>query len=157
MADLISIEVNDQEVRDLLNRLQSKMSSMAPVFADIAQAMESETESNFAKQAGPLGAWPRLSEATIASRLKVGTWPGRILQVTGGLARSVVSASGSDFARISSSMVYSAIHQFGGLAGRGRSVRIPARPYLPVHPDGRLQDSADRTITEILNAYLSTP
>jgi phage virion morphogenesis protein len=34
---------------------------------------------------------------------------------------------------------YAAIHQFGGKAGRGRKVDIPARPFLALTP----QDKAD--------------
>lgn len=30
---------------------------------------------------------------------------------------------------IGSNVVYAAIHEFGGMAGRGRKVKIPARPY----------------------------
>jgi phage virion morphogenesis protein len=32
--------------------------------------------------------------------------------------------------QVGSAMVYARIHQLGGMAGRGRKVRIPARPYL---------------------------
>ncbi|TSA12012.1 MAG: phage virion morphogenesis protein, partial [Deltaproteobacteria bacterium] len=31
---------------------------------------------------------------------------------------------------IGTNVIYAAIHQFGGKAGRGRKVTIPARPYL---------------------------
>lgn len=32
--------------------------------------------------------------------------------------------------RVGTNLVYGAIHQFGGQAGRGRKATIPARPYL---------------------------
>jgi phage virion morphogenesis protein len=30
---------------------------------------------------------------------------------------------------------YARIHQLGGMAGRGRKVKIPARPYLVFRPE----------------------
>ena len=40
-----------------------------------------------------------------------------------------------DRAEIGTDMIYAAIHQFGGLAGRGHVVEIPARPYLGVRDE----------------------
>ena len=36
---------------------------------------------------------------------------------------------------IGSNLDYAAIHQFGGQAGRNKSVEIPARPYLQLTPE----------------------
>lgn len=157
MVNAFSIEVRDQDVLDLLNRLQTRLTDMTPVMADLAQAMASETERNFAAQAGPGGAWPKLSESTIAMRLKAGTWPGRILQVTGGLAASVYTQHGPLEARIGAAKVYAAMHQFGGVTSAKSRIpgkTIPARPFLPISPDGKLQNDANQTVLEILNAYL---
>lgn len=41
-------------------------------------------------------------------------------------------------------VVYAAIHEFGGKAGRGRSVTIPARPYLGPALEKKLDDIVDR-------------
>ena len=52
---------------------------------------------------------------------------------------------------------YAAIHQFGGPAGRGRKVIIPARPYLAVNK-GEGLDLAPRDrdeIVSILHRYLA--
>lgn len=53
-----------------------------------------------------------------------------ILQVTGQLASSVNTYYDNDSAIIGSNLVYAAIHQLGGQAGRNKSAEIPARSYL---------------------------
>lgn len=52
-----------------------------------------------------------------------------ILQVTGQLASSVNTYYDNDSAIIGSNLVYAAIHQLGGQAGRNKSAEIPARSY----------------------------
>jgi phage virion morphogenesis protein len=160
VADLIIIEVKDEAVRALLGRLESRMQDMSPVMADVAQAMASEAEHNFETQSGPLGPWPALSEeTTIPFRKKKKAWPGKMLQVSSaGLAASVQSSFGPDFARIGSNKAYAAMHQFGGTTSPRSMIpgkTIPARPYLPIYPDGRLQDHAQNTLLEILEGYLT--
>ena len=58
----------------------------------------------------------------------------RILnRITSFLIRSwqIVKANRSKLSgRMGSNIKYSAIHEFGGMAGRGRKVRIPARHYF---------------------------
>ncbi|VEH67135.1 Mu-like prophage protein gpG [Rodentibacter pneumotropicus] len=52
---------------------------------------------------------------------------------------SITSEYTNDTALVGTNEPYAAIHQFGGKAGRGRSVTIPARPFLVLTP----QDEAD--------------
>ena len=62
--------------------------------------------------------------------------PGVHLRVQDGTLRSswtmkpAKSVSGGVEGHVSSPVVYSAIHEFGGRAGRGGSVTIPKRPYV---------------------------
>jgi phage gpG-like protein len=44
--------------------------------------------------------------------------------------RRVKVSAGQVSAEIGSEVPYAAIHEFGGMAGRGKTVNIPARPYL---------------------------
>lgn len=154
---MITIKVNDRSVLDALAKLTRGLTDMTPAMADIAQALASESERQFASQSGPLGAWPGLADSTEKARAKTGTWPGRMLQVSaGGLAPSVQTAHGAIFASISSNKPYSAIHMFGGQAGRGGNATIPARPYLPFNPQTKeISDPANETILEILSSYLN--
>lgn len=49
-------------------------------------------------------------------------------------------------------VVYAAIHEFGGRAGRGGSVRIPARPYL----GPALAKKADDIVERLGSAYVGS-
>lgn len=153
---MITVEVKDQEVLAVLNHLASGMKDMSPAMAQIAQALDSESERQFSTQSGPLGAWPGLADSTKAARVEKGTWPGKILQVSaGGLAASVQTAFGASFASIGSNKPYSAIHMFGGETGRGHATKIQARPYLPFNPQtSDLTDPAKETILEVLDIYI---
>ncbi|OPD94222.1 phage virion morphogenesis protein, partial [Pseudomonas aeruginosa] len=78
--------------------------------------------------------------ATVAAREAKGRGPHPILQVTNALARSVTTWADRNEAGIGSNLVYAAIHQFGGDAGRGHQVEIPARRYLPFDENGQLEN-----------------
>lgn len=73
---------------------------------------------------------------------------GKILIDTGRLRRSITYDAKRYSVRIGTGLVYGAIHQFGGKAGRGRRVTIPARPYLVVQEEDR------RYIDEVIVDYL---
>ena len=55
---------------------------------------------------------------------------GKPLIDTGALRGNINQAYDNDTALVGTNMVYAAIHNFGGMAGRNRKVRIPARPFL---------------------------
>lgn len=48
------------------------------------------------------------------------------------LAGSIQNLSDDQAAIVGTNMVYGAIHQFGGEAGRNHAAEIPARPYLGI-------------------------
>ncbi|MCX8018204.1 MAG: phage virion morphogenesis protein, partial [Rhodocyclaceae bacterium] len=82
---------------------------------------------------------------------------GGILYQTGDLSESIASRFGRTFAEVgvSGRIPYAAIHQFGGKAGRGRKVTIPARPFLPATSGGQWLGHEDRdAVLEILRAAL---
>jgi phage virion morphogenesis protein len=133
---MIEVTVRDTVVQDALRALIQRGTNMRPLFNAIQLELVAETERAFAKQGYPTR-WKPLAPATIALRTKKGTWPGKMLQVSaGGLAASVQGRSTDRLAMITAGKKYAAIQQFGGQAGRGRKVAIPARPYLPLKPTG---------------------
>jgi phage gpG-like protein len=67
---------------------------------------------------------------------------------TARLMKSITYKEYSNRVEIGTNVVYGAIHQLGGKAGRGRKVTIPARPYLMV------QDSDWTTIGEVVTRHL---
>ena len=156
---MITIEVNDRSVLDALERLRRGLTDMTPVMADVAQALASASERQFASQSGPLGPWPHLQDVTTGMRTERGTWPGQMLQVSaGGLAASVQTSHGSNFARIGTNQVYAAMHMFGGTTSSVSMIpgkKIPARPYLPFNPvTQEITAEANQTVLEILEGYL---
>ena len=155
---MITIEVNDRSVLDALERLRRGLTDMTPVMADVAQALASASERQFASQSGPLGPWPHLQDVTTGMRTERGTWPGQMLQVSaGGLAASVQTSHGSNFARIGTNKVYAAMHMFGGTTSPASMIpgkKIPARPYLPFNPETQeITAEANQTVLEILEGY----
>lgn len=69
----------------------------------------------------------------------------KILQRSqGGLASSFTKQVSGNTLTVGSNKTYAAIHHYGGLAGRGRRVTIPARPFLVVQ-DEDIEDMLDIT------------
>ena len=112
---MFEIPVKD-DASATLARIAAGLRNARPLARAIAGTLETETERNFAAQGRP--AWMGLAPATVKRRTKEGTWPGKILQVSGQLAASVASDYGSDFARIGSNKRYAAIQQLGGTIAR---------------------------------------
>lgn len=135
----VQITVDDRRVQEGLGELAARLDDLRPVFREIAGVLAEVVEEAFATESDPatLTPWQKLAESTTRQRTEEGTWPGKILQVSqGGLAAEISSDSGADFAVVGSGKVYAAIHQLGGEAGRGRSVNIPARPFLGLSDEG---------------------
>ena len=59
----------------------------------------------------------------------------KILQQSGHLAASFSKQVGGNTLTIGSNLIYAAIHNYGGQAGRGHRVTIPARPMLVVQDE----------------------
>jgi phage virion morphogenesis protein len=145
----ITIRVEDNGVLDRLQELIDRMEDPRPMMMDIAETLRDHAEEAFARE-GP--GWKQLSEATIKQRGNAHP----ILQRTGQLAASLAVTYGRNFAAVGSAKEYAAIHQLGGMAGRGLKVRIPARPYLPVEPDGSLTPGARRDVLAIVDRFLAS-
>jgi len=155
MADkpLISVRMDTRAVDAMLARVQKATGDLSPLMVSIRQELLTQTEANFEAQGRP--AWPALAQSTIKQREKRKKWPGQILQVSGTLARSIVTESDETSAMVGvgAEVRHAAIHQFGGKAGRGRKTEIPARPYLPM-VGGRLQPEAEAAIVRLGEEYL---
>jgi phage virion morphogenesis protein len=78
--------------------------------------------------------------------------PGRghkLLIQSGRLRRSINYEVDGHTVRIGTDVIYGRIHQLGGMAGRGRKVHIPARPYLVFRPEDpdRIAKAMELTLT----------
>lgn len=133
----IEVKVHDKEVRDLLADLAGRMGDLRPVMRVIGETMHTSIQRNFEKGGRPRS-WKRLAPATIAQRKKEGKWPGRILVrkgTSGGLLGTLKYRPFSNKVVVRANKIYAAIHHFGGRAGRGHKVLIPARPYMMIQDE----------------------
>lgn len=146
----IEITEDDREIREALNKLQNKTRNLTPAFRIIGEIVRTSVIRNFEKGGRPKK-WKGLAAATIAQRMKKGTWPGKILMIKGmlgGLAGSIAYKVFRDMVKIGTNKIYGAIQHLGGKAGRGHKVTIPARHFL------MLQKEDETEIIEELNDYI---
>lgn len=134
----------------------------------IAFELEDSTKERFKQEVGPDGVkWKPNASSTLAAAFKARggskskkaetrekhyqAFAGKkkILRQVGSLFDSIVYQVEGDDLVIGSNMSYAMIHQFGGQAGRGLNVTIPARPYLG------LSQADVATIQEIIQDELS--
>lgn len=131
---MIEIELTSTEnVVEVLRKLNKGIKRRKPLMRAIAGTMESAVLQNF--ESGGRPPWQGL-------KYRQGT----PLVDTENLMESIDSAYDNDNAMVGTNVAYAAIHQFGGKAGRGKKVDIPARPFLKLTPEDEediLQDVQD--------------
>lgn len=168
---MITIQVNDKQVLDMLGELTKRSINLKPAMKEIGEDLVVSTKRRFIDAAGPDGTpWAANSQTTIdrylgmfsGSHKKDGSLSKK------GQARSAAKKpltgetkalqttinyqlDGSNGLRIGSPMIYAAMQQFGGVTSP-RSMfpgkTIPARPFLGL-------SSADKTnILDIVGSYL---
>ncbi|BCH58530.1 hypothetical protein RvVAR0630_11540 [Agrobacterium vitis] len=124
--------IDDRDMRAKLAELIGKMQRPAGFYKNVGEHLLNSVKDNFENERAPDGSrWKVLSQTTRDQReKKYGHSPNSILRASGDLMNSINMQASDTDVRIGSSLIYAAIHQFGGDAGRGKKVTIPARPYL---------------------------
>lgn len=172
---MINITLDDREVRQALERLQRRLSDLSPVMRDIGELLVERAKQRFEASTAPDGSrWAPNSAATLGALLarsranfrkdgslskrgtarKAGKKP---LIDTGTLMGQMFYRASASEVTVGNTMRYAAIHQFGGQAGRGKKVTIPARPFLPVTATGQWLGSDDRNaVLDILRSAIQT-
>jgi len=139
-----SLEYSLAPLTGFVERLQAAFADLTPLMEEIGAELETSTQRRFETKQAPSGEpWAELAAATIKQRLKKGYGAVNILRRKGWLANSIHYQADSDGVVVSmggtgNSIAYAAIHQFGGMAGRGRQTYIPARPVLGVSSEDEL-------------------
>jgi len=148
MADMIEIKIDTAKLTAALKRLAAAGRDLTPAMRKAAGIMVDATEENFDQEGRPK--WKDLAKSTIKQREKEGTWPGKILQRSGGhgLAGSITRHYDATSAVVGSNLPYARIQQLGGKAGRGHKVEIPARPFL------KLTEEDEEKIIKSFNTFL---
>lgn len=175
MPDItIAITVQDEAVTKAINDLIQRMGNISPVMQAIGDDIVERTKQRFETSIGPDGTpWEPNSPATLdgtARKLgksyfkksgslnkkgKAKLANKRPLIDTGLLHQQIFPTVSGNGLRITASQGYAAIHQFGGQAGRGNKVTIPARPFLPIRQDGSLYPQEQVLILDTLQSFLT--
>jgi phage virion morphogenesis protein len=154
MADDVQIRINDAELQVKLRNFVAHIGGRH-LLAAAGEVMQDSIAQTFRDEGSPAGSWPPLA----ASTLKRVTPGHKMLIGRGRLARSIVyRVVGDEKLEIGSNLVYAAIHQLGGEAGRrgpfkkkgGRRAHIPARPYLVFRPEDpdNIRQAMERVIDQ---------
>jgi len=151
----LELELKDPQARRILRLLAKALSDKRRLMAGIANELLAQTERNVRLEGRPK--WPALAPSTQKARARKGH--GASSPILRGrppnLARNFVIAFSDDHAAIKNPTNYAAIHQFGGQAGRGLNVAIPARPFLPVKADKKtLSPEMQQSLNKLLKTYL---
>jgi phage virion morphogenesis protein len=171
-----SVVIDDSAVKAVLERLATAVEDTTPAMHEIGQYYERRVLENFAAESDPEGRpWPRLSVTTMGLGLAKGKrlnkkgylskagkqylMNKKILVDRGDLRGSVHYRAERNQVAIGTGghIPYGGIHQFGGMAGRGRKTRIPARPYLAVNEGSgmRLAEKDRLRIIEIVERHIA--
>lgn len=150
---MIEIKLDSLKVDEALQRLIRAGANMAPAMQDIAGILDDAVHENFEQQGRPK--WMGLSAATQNMRAKKGHWPGKILQQSGELKKSIGTEFGADYAKVGVqkglATKYAAMQQFGGTTSSSSMIPnrvIQARPFLSI------TDSDENKIVSKMNDYL---
>lgn len=150
---------NEFKSPEIIEQLKQRLNNKSNLMLAIAETIRVAVLKNIETEGSRIGKpWQRLSPQTIKNRQEKGYWPGKILQRTGQLKRSIVSGYGEDYAQVSTNIIYAAIQNYGGIIHRSSlktflrkkregkdakksnrnkmsSIRIPARPFMQMNND----------------------
>ncbi len=174
-----TITVQDQAVQAALKALAARVNNVPAMLETIGVAIIERTQRRFETSTGPDGVpWVKNSAATLrmlsdrigsskSKRKKDGSLNAKGLREyankkplidTGTLKEKIFLQVSGNTLTVSTGVAtadYAAIQQFGGKAGRGHKVTIPARPFLPIHQDDTLYPQEQAEILKALNDFLA--
>lgn len=120
----LSIKVESVQMEAVLNELAGRMGDLTPVIQTIGEIVVEQTDTAFETGVGPDGKpWPASGRALATG--------GQTLIDTAVLRNSITVQTTENQVEVGTNVLYAAIHQLGGKAGRGKKAIIPSRPFLP--------------------------
>lgn len=171
-----TVEINNAQVLDALNRLLLAGQDMNPVLLAIGEGITKRAKERFDTLAAPDGTpWAPNAPSTIDAYVsekggyskKTGKLlkKGALMQISkkplqghsGDLARQISSDVLGNVLTVGAGPKYAAMQQFGGKKSEFPNLwgDIPARPFLPVTRDEQLYPEEERSILDALNKYFS--
>lgn len=138
------VKTDDARWQGKVSALLRGLANAAPLMRLWGEIAHASITENF--EVGGRPKWKRLSPVTIA--LKGHDRP--LIGKTGNLAKIVVRPGATEvrLGTQPAARAYAAIQQYGGRAGRGLKILIPARPYM------MLQAEDEREIEDVTRRYL---
>ena len=120
-----NIGVQDQLVASGLNALREAGQDLTPALIEIGHYLVNSTLDRFEQGVGPDGTPWKPSKRAEAEG-------GQTLIDTRLLMGSIDFQASDDTVEWGTNVIYAAIHQLSGMAGRNHSVFIPARPFIGI-------------------------
>ena len=149
----ITIDIVDNAVNAQLQALSRKLGNVEPALTVAAEGLLERTKRRFETSTAPDGTtWKENAPATLGilerslgksykrkngglnkrGRAKLGNK--KPLVQSGDLKRQITAKASGNSIVMQATMIHAAIQHFGGQAGRGRKVKIPSRPFMPLDP-----------------------
>ena len=162
----MTVKIDDLAVREFLKKAAAASQDLTPAMKNIGEYMLLRTAERFAGQHDPDGKpWKQLAYHTLMGGYKKtkfkrqggltkgfsGYLAARQILLKSGHLSQVAYKESPDSVMVGTtppSKAYAAIQQFGGKAGRGLKVTIPARPFLGINDDDVKE--ATRIVTEFI-------
>ena len=137
-----TVDLDDAAARRALTRLAGRAIDLEPAMDEIGAMLVASTLERFERGEDPDGnAW--------APSIRALEQGGQTLVDTSQLRGSITHEAARDSVTVGTNVIYAAIHQLGGKAGRGKKVTIPERAFLGINDD----DAAE--IGDILAEHLA--
>lgn len=174
---MLEIQTNDQAIQSLLSRLIKANENTEPAMRAIGEQIMEVSKQSFAKSQSPSGqAWSANTQTTILRYLeqlggKNYSKDGKLskkgmerviakkplIGISKDLARQFSYTASADSVTITNSMVYAAMHQFGGTKQQFPHLwgDIPARPFMPLDASGKPDQIAVNIISETILDYIN--
>ncbi|MBA2814856.1 phage virion morphogenesis protein [Candidatus Pantoea persica] len=143
-STILSVEITDNDLKLALKHLENAAYNLTPLMCRWSETLKTATDLNLEAQERPR--W-QPSVAALARQCMT-------LSQDEYLRRSVTPEYDAHQVLVGTNRVYARLHQQGGKAGRGRSVTLPLRPYLPVFEGGQLQAEVKRQLLDEVLDYL---
>ena len=143
VARTARVEIESSALNAAFERLAAVLASPSAAMDQIGRYLVASTLRRFERERAPDGSPWLKSARALAEGGQTLTDTGRL---RGSIAHTVTD--GGRAVEVGSKVLYAAIHQFGGRAGRGRRVTLPARPYLGI--DDRDRDAIARIVSRAL-------
>jgi phage virion morphogenesis protein len=145
---MLTIQVDDRALRDVLATLTRQMSNLTPVMNSIGMEMEGRVSGRFQSRTDPNGqAWAPWAPATLKYYPQKGNR--KLLDRYGDMLLSLSHQATKDSVRIGFGKAYSTYHEFG-------TKTMPRRGLLFADPEAGTMGAGDEAaVLDIIGLYLA--